>query len=163
MFQFVLQLKVLWMFCEEKIFKVWQGLEWIVWERQTDLNLVVIRGDEFPDVVVMFVIPRLSQSHVCLIKVPVPLSLSLPAWRSRQIIWLFIMNRHVSQGNYINYLTERRFCACNNIASLQGQIRKFYIMFSFISICVQDNKTTKDETFRVGCWSQNQRLLLLKK
>lgn len=46
-----------------------------------------------------------------------------------QIIWLFIMNCHVPQGNYINYLTERRFCCSarrrNIIASLRGFYRHF--------------------------------------
>lgn len=86
------------------------------------------------------VILQLSQSHGCF-PFHVPLSSStLPGW---QIIWLFNMNCHVSQGNYINYLTERRFCACNNIASLQGQMRNFtscFSLFPFVSEIIKQQR-----------------------
>lgn len=54
------------------------------------------------------VIPRMSQSHGW----PLPSCLRTE-W---QIIWLFIMNCHVSQGNYINYPTE------------------IFVMFAFIRV-----------------------------
>lgn len=100
--------------------------------------------------------------------------LSCRLFRSEwQIIWLFIMNCHVSQENYINYPTERRFAVCCSISGLLfgvSIIQHFTSCLSssspFVRDSVRDNKNNKWQNIIIREEAEtetNQRIPLLIK
>lgn len=95
--------------------------------------------------------------------------------REWQIIWLFIMNCHVSQGNYINYLTESgdfllccttsiTFHSTQTLFILGAIIRNFTSCFlSFFVVSEKIIKQQMTKRYKAVAETGNQRIFFIEK